>query len=301
MSLRLDKFFALAAIIGLVLLNSSCSAMMRSIAKEATPAVVSGVVAGVSDPNTQRQLVAAIDEERMTALSARLSAGVVDGLLDTLEDPTRRKRLEVIVRDLTSDCSSFCRRLASFAGTRCKNSVARRPFAGGSNVGDRRYCRHQNRSVWRGRSEALSAAAHEIGKQATLGFQEALDETRRQRESGEMAKSDGALILAASSASLTGSRILWTLGIGLGALAAGLAITLIWAIRKNRLRRSELQQRDDALLLLTEAIQATAADPGTDELHKVLKTAIRERPGGAHINKVLGKQGRHILGMDLDE
>ena len=300
MSLRLDKFFALAAIIGLVLLNSSCSAMMRSIAKEATPAVVSGVVAGVSDPNTQRQLVAAIDEERMTALSARLSAGVVDGLLDTLEDPTRRKRLEVIVRDLTATAAvSVVDSLLSRALDARTQLLVGRLLADLMSVIVDTVDTKTGQSA--GRSEALSAAAHEIGKQATLGFQEALDETRRQRESGEMAKSDGALILAASSASLTGSRILWTLGIGLGALAAGLAITLIWAIRKNRLRRSELQQRDDALLLLTEAIQATAADPGTDELHKVLKTAIRERPGGAHINKVLGKQGRHILGMDLDE
>jgi hypothetical protein len=81
--------------------------------------------------------------------------------------------------------------------------------------------------------------------------------------------------VAASNASKTGNRIVWTLGIGLAALAFGLAVTLIWAILKNRLRRSELAQRDGALLLLTEAIKSTAAHPGAVEFHSALKTSIR--------------------------
>ena len=109
-----------------------------------------------------------------------------------------------------------------------------------------------------------------------------------------MPKRDGALLIAAANASQTGNRILWTLGIGLGALAIGLGITLVWAIRKNRLRRSELAQRDGALLLLTEAIKSTATQPWADELHTALKTSIRDRPGGEQIRKVLGK---HLIGI----
>jgi hypothetical protein len=152
-----------------------------------------------------------------------------------------------------------------------------------------------------GRSNAFGAAAHDIAKQATLGFQEALDDTRRERASGTMPQEDGALLIAAGDASRTGNRILWTLGIGLGAVVLGLVITLIWAIRKNRLRRSELQERDGALLLLTEAIKTTATRPWADEFNTVLKTSIRDRAGGEHIRKVLGEHGRQLFGIDTSK
>ena len=136
-------------------------------------------------------------------------------------------------------------------------------------------------------NRAFGAAAHEIVKQATLGFQDALDDTRSDRADGTMPQEEGALLIAADNASLTGSRIVWTLGIGLAVIALGMIITLIWAIRKNRLRRNELAERDDALSVLANAINATTTKPGADELLTTLKAAIHDRPGGKHIRKIL--------------
>jgi hypothetical protein len=277
-----------------------CGTILRNAAEEVTPAVIAGAVEGLSDPEIQRQMVASIDEGRVRTVSARLSAGMVDGMLDTLEEPARRARLEAIVNGVVENASGTM--VDSMFEHALEDKVQARMRAAmrattvdlinatfetiGSNVGSAEE-----------RTQAMGAAAHEISKQVTLGFQDALDDTRRDRESGVMMEEDGALVIAAGKASKTGNRILWILGIGFAAVVLGLAIALVWAVRKNRLRRAELQQRDDALLLLTEAIKSTATQPGAGELHAVLKTSLRDRKGGEYFLRMLGEQGRTLLGM----
>jgi hypothetical protein len=295
--MRLHWIRSLAAV-ALAGMHIGCGYMMRDVAREVTPAVVAGAAKGIADPETQRLMVAAVDEGRVKTVSARLSAGMIDATLDTLEDPARRARLEAIVTGLT----------AKAAGTAVDSMLARAlddkvqvrmRLAMRAAVADLITVIFETVASKTGspeeRTKAFGAAAHEIAKQATLGVQDALDDTRRDRASGKMKIKDGALLLAANSASRTGDRILWTLGIGLGTVALGLGLTLIWAIRKNRLRRSELEQRDGALLLLTEAIKSTATLPWADELQTVLRTSIRDRPGSESIRKVLG---RHLPGID---
>ncbi|MCK9462456.1 MAG: hypothetical protein M0R80_22775 [Proteobacteria bacterium] len=281
-------------------MSIGCGTILRNAAEEVTPAVIAGAVAGMTDPQTQRRLVDAVDEGQIETVSARLSAGMVDGMLDTLEDPARKARLEAIVNGLVENASGTL--VDSMFEHALEDKVQARMRAAmrattidlinatfetiGSNMGSAEE-----------RTQAMGAVAHEISKQVTLGFQDALDDTRRDRASGAMPKADGALLIAAGNASATGGRILWTLGIGLAVVALMTIITLIWAIRKNRLRRSELAQRDDALLLLTEAIKSTATRPGADELHTALKTSLRDRKGGEYFLKMLGEQGRTLLGM----
>ncbi|MCC6748791.1 MAG: hypothetical protein IT371_14115 [Deltaproteobacteria bacterium] len=289
------------AVVVLAALHLGCGPMFGKMAREATPGVVAGAVKGLADPKLQREMLAGIDEERVKTLTARVSAGIVDGLLDTLEDPSRRARLEAIVAGLTEKAAGTAveamlaraldERLQGRLRLAMRATVTELVTAVFDTVGARAGSAEA-------RSKAFGAAAHEIAKQATLGFQEALDDTRRDRESGKMRKGEGALLIAAGNASQTGHRILWTLGLGLGALAFGLGLTLTWAIRKNRLRRSELAQRDGALRLLTEAITSAAKLPGADGLQAVLKTSVRDRAGGEHLRKLLGEEGRQLLGMD---
>jgi hypothetical protein len=275
-----------------------CTTTLRHVAAEVTPGVIAGAVQGLADPETQRVLLSAVDEGRVKTMTARLSAGIVDGVLESLEDPARRARLEAIVSGLA----------AKAAGAAVESSLTHVLDAG---VQDRLRLALRatlidvinvtfdtvatRTGTPEERTASFGAAAHEIAKQATLGFQDALDDTRRDRASGKMEPKDGALLIAAGDASATGSRILWTLGIGLAALALGLTITLTWAIRKNRMRRSELAQRDGAIALLTEAINATAAQPGADGLLTALKTSISNRPDGEQLRKVLGPKGRDLF------
>ena len=269
-----------------------CGAVLRDAVRQVTPEVVTDAVKELANPETQQQVVAAVDEGRVKALTARLSAGFVDGVLDSLEDPARRSRLEAIVSGI-----------ASKAAGSATDTVLARVLDEGVEARIRLALRGTLLDLLKAGGSAeqtkdFGVAAHEIAKQATLGFQDALDDTRRDRTSGKVAKVDGAIVIAANNASQTGARILWTLGIGLGALALGLAVTLFWAIRKNRLRRSELEQRDNALMLLTDAIKSTSAQPGSQELRDVLKASMRDRAGAEHIRKVLGEDGRHMLGID---
>jgi hypothetical protein len=287
----------------LACLCAGCGTLLRNAAEEVTPAVIAGAVEGLADPDTQRRLVAAIDEDRVQVVSARLSAGMVDGVLDTLEDPARRERLETIVNGLVANASGTAvdtmleRALDERAQARMRKAM--RATVTALVTATFEAVDSQTMSP-EARTEALGVAAREIMKQATLGFQDALDDTRRDRASGEMPQADGSLLIAANNASATGSRIVWILGIGLAAVALVTVLALIWAVRKNRLRRSEVQQRDGALLLLTDAIQATAEDPGAEKLRALLKAAIGQRGGGEHIRKALGERGRRLLGI-LDE
>jgi Flp pilus assembly protein TadB len=148
------------------------------------------------------------------------------------------------------------------------------------------------------RGQALGSVAHEVAKGATLGFQDAIDEAKRQRASGEMRKDEGSLLVAAGDAAATGSRIMWMMSIGLGVIALVLALGLVWAIRKNRARRAELEQRDEALLLLTAAIKSTETEPWANELRAALKKSMRDRQGGDHIRKVLREKQGLRLGAD---
>ena len=321
------------ALLALVSLSLGCAAMVRS----ATPAMVSGAMKGLSDPHAQDQLVASIDEGRVKIMSARLSAGIIDGVLDTMEDPARQKRLVVALNGITMTATDAAMdsilnrvfdekvqgkmRLALDATVTelmtkiFENMDAKKgrsaEGATAFGAGAHEIARQATLGIFETvdakmgsseeRSSIFGTAIHEIAKEATLGFQDALDATRRDRESGAMLKENGALMIAAGNASLTGNRILLTLGIGLGAVVLGLVIMLTWAIIKNRKRQAELDKRDDALALLTEAIKSTATVPGADEFHKVLKSSIRDRAGAEHLRKVLGEQARLLLEKDKQE
>jgi hypothetical protein len=270
-----------------------CASMFREVAKGAVPEVIASAVTELADPVMQRQVVAAVDEGRVKELTARLSAGIVDGVLDALEDPARRHRLEAIVDGLATRAAGSATDSVLAHALDEKVQVRMRLALGAALIDLIRTGSSAEQTV------AFGAAAHEIAKQATLGFQDALDDTRRDRASGRMPKADGALLIAANNASKTGGEILWTLGIGLGALALGLVVTLVWAIRKNRRRRSDMVQRDDALTLLTDAIKSTASQPGAQDLHAALKTSLRDQAGADHVRKVLGEKGRQLLGIDV--
>jgi hypothetical protein len=96
-------------------MHVGCGYMLKNVARDVTPAVVAGAVKGIADPETQRLLVSAVDEGRVKTVTGRLGAGMIDAMLDTLEDPARRGRLEAIVTGLT----------AKAAGTAVDSMLAR--------------------------------------------------------------------------------------------------------------------------------------------------------------------------------
>jgi hypothetical protein len=309
----------------IALTQLGCGSLVRDAVKEATPAAISGAVEGLARPDTQRDLLALADESRVKALTHQVSGGVVDGTLDTFEDPARSRRLEELSNRLvdgalaTLDSPEHKARIESLVSGIAGSAVAtvidtslsrtfdektqlRLRLAMKATVSELVGVVFESVRAEMGtpeeRAKALGSAAHEISKGATLGFQDAIDETKRERLSGEKPKEDGSLLIAASDASATGSRIIWIASIALGFLALLLGIGLAWVIRTNLARRAELEQRDEALLLLTEAIKSTESEPWSNDLRAALKKSMRDRQGGEHIRKVLRDKRGLRLGSD---
>src|SRR5690606_2586286 len=76
------------------------------------------------------------------------------------------------------------------------------------------------------------ARIRELAKQATLGFQDAIDEVQEQKEEGTIPQDEGNVLTAADEVAESGDVVLYVLG----ALALVLALLLIagtwWALRK---------------------------------------------------------------------
>ena len=103
--LKSSNLICCIAAAALACMHAGCAEILKSSAKDVTPAVVSSAVKELASPGTQHQLVAAVDENHVKMISARFSAGFVDGVLDSLEDPARRARLEAIVNGIVANAS----------------------------------------------------------------------------------------------------------------------------------------------------------------------------------------------------
>jgi hypothetical protein len=308
------KTHAIAWTVALTLTGSQlgCGGMLRDAAREATPAVVSGAVEGLARPETQRELLVAAEPGQVRKLSGQLTAGVVDGALDTLEDPGRRQRIAELSNRLVEgglmalDTPEHRARLEALVARTTSTAVGAAVDTTLSRALDERT-QLRVRSATKAavtelvraafeaarsevgsaaeRDEAVGALAHEVAKGATLGFQAAIDQAARERASGAVPKGEGALLAAVGEAPTTGSRIVGILAAGLSIIALVLATGLVWAIRKNRARRAELEQRDEALRVLTEAMQSNAAEAPLEERRVALPTPTVDAQGGAYVRR----------------
>ena len=288
-------WIGILATVVLASVHLGCGTWFGGIAKGMAPDVATGAVKALSDPVTQQQMVDAFDIGRLTELSNRVSAGVIDGFLDALEDPVRRRRLEALLDGLVSRAmGSAVDSIVEhgFGDARQARWRASAKVVVGELVGVIIDTAGSRVGSTGDRAKAFGGTVHDLAKQATLGFQEALDDTTRDRASGKMNDEEGSLVIAAGDAADTGNRILWTLGIGLGALALGLIVTLVWAIRKNRMRQVELADRDRALQLLAEAINNNTSATGVGDVQDALNASPRDRAAVDHIRRLMGERAR---------
>jgi len=227
-------------------------------------------------------VVAAVDENRVKALTAKLSAGFVDGVLDSLEEPSRRARLEAIVNGIASKAAGSATDAVLRAGPRRRGRGAHAPGH------ERDAARPAEGGRLRGADEGLRGRGARDRQQATLGFQDALDDTRRDRASRQDAEGGRSDRNRSEQRVQTGGRILWTLE-SAWAHSRWASPNALLGHRKPA-ARSEVQQRDNALILLTDALKSTAAQPGSQELRDVLKASMRDRAGAEHIRKVSARR-----------
>ncbi len=130
-------------------------------------------------------------------------------------------------------------------------------------------------------------------EQATLGFQDAIDEVNQQKENGTIPEDEGNVLKAADDVAEGGDAVLYVLA----ALAAIFAVLLVagalWALRRKRSYEKESDRRDREIARIAQMLASEGLGPApnspssetddeqlTDE--EVLRQAMRhvaERTG----------------------
>jgi hypothetical protein len=302
-------------LLGLLVLPAlACGGLAHDVARDATPGVIEGAAEGLSDPETQRKIVGSIDPGRVREATRKTGGGVVDGVLDTFEDEKRQERMGALADRLvargmstladpekTAPVEAMISRIVSGSVASAIDTSMSRMLAEPTQervrevtktlVGD--VVRSSFDAIGEGmgtpedRKKAVGDLVHEISKQATLGFQSAIDEARVKRDAKGAEGSDGSVLVAVGDAAQQGKNIFFFVAIGLGVMTLALGALLAWALRKNRSRMAELSQRDDALLLLMETIKSTESQPWSSDLREAIKKTARDRDGGEHLRRIL--------------
>jgi hypothetical protein len=306
------KLLFLAALTGSLV---GCGPALRDIARETTPGVVEGGVEGVADRENQRKLAEGIDDELVAEATDCVVSGVVEGAMAALEDPTRRELVRARIGELVGESRVPLTLTIDTLNKETIGDTVDEAIARLSSEGNQEKVRATTRTLVK---DVISAAmeqgeaelrgedlggvfalgTRELAKQATLGFQDAIDETRAKKEAGHLSEKEGNVLDAAAKAAEGGPGFMW-LGI---AGAGGFAVALIGAIlltaRRTRFSHAELARRDDALLVVARAIKSTEGEAWSPHLRRALKNAIRDEEGGDYLRKLLRDHRELRLGDD---
>jgi len=292
------SIFALALVCSSVGAMGCLSAAARDAARAAAPAMVDGAVEGVANKDNQRKLADGIDEEAVEKIAERLSGKMIDGTMRALSDPERRQAVEDAFKDVRVPIGmegAMDIRVASIDPKAVANAV---DAAMGKAL--ERVDETQMRGLVRGivdeavrtaftsareemdgagpTDKQIASLTRTLSKEATLGFQDAVDEARRARDEGEKQAGEGSVLWAASRAAESGNTLLDVWKISLLVVGLALISGLFWAVRQHRVHRLDLLQRDEALALLTKRIDA---DVSSKEADPASRDAASRPKGGA--------------------
>jgi len=226
-----------------ILVSSGCGALTRQVARNATPAAVeSGMKTAMSDEN-QQAAVQAIDEERVAEATEKLASGTTDGLVKALNDEERQER--------------FAQAMAPMVTTLVDSAMET------------------------ALSEQQLARIRELAKQATLGFQDAIDEVKTLKEQGAIPQDKANVLEAANDVAET-DVTLYLIGGLAAALFLLLVVGTILALRKKRKYDLEGKQRDQALdeiakILSSESYESKNLDRLEQEHNGSGASSERER------------------------
>lgn len=272
------------AVVALLLLSlSSCAPATRHLSRAATQGAVEGVADAVAKhPEAQRKIADNLDEGAIRVGVERSSAGVIDGALDSLEEPARRERINKEVAAITASLVST---LVSSAGNAALSDANQQKVAA-MTAGLVRLLKSEllpdQETVAK-----MMPVVRELVKNMTLGFQDAIDETQAKRNAGELPAGQGSVLWAAGEAAESSNEVLYMLGAGAVVLALAGIVVGVWAFRSAKANKAELAERDEAMLLMAEAIKSTESKPWSAELRSALREKLRGSPSSEQLRKLL--------------
>jgi len=242
---------AIVAIAGLsaFLFSAGCASLTKKVARDATPeAINSGIQAGVSEEN-QEAIVNSIEPDRIEQATEQVAAATTDGWTQAMASQDRQA-------DITQAIAPIVAALV-------------------------------DQSVDRALSDEHLARIRELAKQATLGFQDAIDEVSKKQESGEIPSDEGNVLEAVDNLAEEGGKTLYVVGAIAALLALLLALAVAWGFRRRRRYERELGRRNEALeaamrLLAQHGMPFKAAptaadsDPGETADAELVRSALQQ-------------------------
>jgi hypothetical protein len=261
--------------------STGCAAAARDLARQTTPAVVDGVVEGMSDPGNQRQLAYNLQQDAIEEAVKRSLAGALDGTIESLSDEDRQERMKALmgeVQKMTNQmvASTLDTALSSMLSEKVEKRV-RSMLTGivadmivtvSKTMGDQLKLTDEG-------VEKMSLAARAVTKQVTLGVQDAIDETHSAKEKGDLPKGHGSVLWAAGEVAESGNTLVYGMVAAIAALGAALIVMFVVFSRRFRSHKSELEKRENALAMVTEALEQSADKPWSAELNDALRERLR--------------------------
>lgn len=227
---------------------AACASLTKKVARDATPeAIDSGIEAGLSDEN-QTKIVEAIEPERVEQATDKVIAGATDGWVNAMSEEERQARI----------------------------AQAMAPIVGSL----------VDASVDRTLSDEHLARIRELAKQATLGFQDAIDEVTEQRDKGQIPANEGNVLEAVDKLAEDGGTTLSVAGMIAATLGLLLIVGVAWAIGRRRRYEKDITERNQALeaavrmlsqrgLSLDDAHRApTSEDDGSDADTELVRRTV---------------------------
>ncbi len=264
-----------------------------------------GAIDAGADRKNQERIVDAIDPAVVRNASDRLAKGALDGMLDSFDDPARQARLrkdfgdiakglQIPIRvdhidrntigDIVDESMSRVmtpengRRLRDGMHVMIDDAVATAFHRGSDEMGAL------------GIGPALAVGARDLSKQATLGFQDAIDETAKKKRSGKLGDDEGNVLDSANRAATASMGMLPFIAVGLALFAATILGVVFWVGRRTRASRADITNRDQALLAVLEVFEAAHDAPWAGELNDLLRDKLHDRENADHLRRLLKAQ-----------
>lgn len=285
-----------AAFAAVIISTTGCAGTVEDLARQTTPAVVDGAIEGVADPQNQRKLAYNLQEDAIEEAVKRATAGMLDGAMQTLSEEERQAQMKALMAEVQKAtnqmiASSLDTALNSMLNEKTEKRIRAMLVA---IVTDMMVTVIKTaRTELTPSPEAIDGvafAARKVTKEVTLGFQDAIDETHTAKEQGDLPKGHGSVLWAAGEVAESGNALIYGLGAAIGALAIALVAMFVWFSRRFKASQSELEKREEALVLVTEAIKSTEEMPWAAELQSALKQKLRDQEGGDYMRNLLKKR-----------
>ncbi len=283
---------------------TGCGALARDTVKTTVPVAVESAVDKATAADTQKMIAERVDPKYVQETSAKLLSGVVDGSLDSLGQPERRAELRQVFSELLAgfQLPLTIQGIDKNAVGDIVDELVRRAFSSDSDKAKLvlraavqeivaaafEQVRHELEGQEIGKG--LSAGAREMAKEATLGFQEAIDETAQKKRAGQLGTDEGNVLDAANRAAQSSSSVVPIAIAGFGGFALAVLGAILWAGRRRRITRSDLASRDEALLAMVDVIRASEGKPWSRELQQIVRDTIHDRENVDHLRQLLRKQ-----------